>query len=119
MHCEQLSIERSVVDIDDPTPPEALPFTVRTFVRPLHRFPPNFEARVSMNGKGVITPVKHERILKNLLGRCSCGHGSLVIHLASIVTIYKADPDVIVGHAFLGVSPDVTLHRMRELKADH
>jgi DNA polymerase alpha subunit A len=35
------------------------------------------------------------------------------------VTIYKADPDVIVGHEFLGVSLDVLLQRMRELKADH
>lgn len=33
--------------------------------------------------------------------------------------IHKADPDVIVGHDFLGVSLDVLLHRMRELKADH
>lgn len=35
------------------------------------------------------------------------------------VTLHKADPDVIVGHEFLGVSLDVLLHRMRELKADH
>ena len=35
------------------------------------------------------------------------------------MTIYRADPDVIVGHEFLGVSLDVLLHRMRELKADH
>ena len=36
-----------------------------------------------------------------------------------IVTIYKADPDAIIGHEFLGVSLDVLLHRMRDLKADH
>lgn len=35
------------------------------------------------------------------------------------MTIHKADPDVVVGHEFLGVSLDVLLHRMRELKADH
>ena len=35
------------------------------------------------------------------------------------VTTYKADPDIIVGHEFLGVSLDVLLHRMKELKADH
>ena len=35
------------------------------------------------------------------------------------MTLHKADPDVIVGHEFLGVSLDVLLHRMRELKADH
>ena len=34
-------------------------------------------------------------------------------------TIYKADPDVIVGHDFVGDSLDVLLRRMRDLKADH
>ena len=34
------------------------------------------------------------------------------------MTIYKADPDVIIGHEFLGVSLDVLLRRMRDLKAD-
>ncbi|OBZ73519.1 DNA polymerase alpha catalytic subunit [Grifola frondosa] len=93
----------SNIDIDDPTPPEALPCTVRTFVRPLDRFPPNFEVRASGNGKGLISPMKNERMLLNSL----------------LVTIHRADPDVIVGHEFLGVSLDVLLHRMRELKADH
>lgn len=35
------------------------------------------------------------------------------------VTIYNTDPDIIVGHEFLGVSLDVLLHRMRDLNADH
>lgn len=35
------------------------------------------------------------------------------------MTLHKADPDVIVGHDFLGVSLDVLLHRMKELKVDH
>ena len=57
------------MNIDDPTPPESLPCTVRTFVRPLDRFPPNFEARATNNGKGVITTMKNERmLLNNLLG---------------------------------------------------
>lgn len=34
-------------------------------------------------------------------------------------TIHKADPDVIVGHDFIGDSLDVLLRRMRDLKADH
>ncbi len=33
-------------------------------------------------------------------------------------TIHRADPDIIVGHDFLGVSLDVLLNRMRDLKAD-
>lgn len=45
-------------------------------------------------------------------------HGSLESHF-TLDTIYRADPDVIVGHDFLGVSLDVLLHRMKELKADH
>lgn len=35
------------------------------------------------------------------------------------VTIQKSDPDVIVGNEFLGVSLDVLLGRMRDLRADH
>ncbi|KAF5385769.1 hypothetical protein D9615_002206 [Tricholomella constricta] len=89
--------------IDDATPPEKLPCTVHTFVRPLDRFPPNFEAQAKANGKGFISPMKNERMLLSSL----------------LMTIYKADPDVIVGHDFLGVSLDVLLHRMRDLKVDH
>ncbi|KDQ50145.1 hypothetical protein JAAARDRAFT_74363 [Jaapia argillacea MUCL 33604] len=91
------------IQIDDPTPPESLPCTSHTFVRPLDRFPPNFEIRAKANGKGSISPMKNERMLLNNL----------------LVTLHKADPDVLVGHEFLGVSLDVLLHRMRELKADH
>ncbi|KAI0796194.1 hypothetical protein C8Q75DRAFT_863184 [Abortiporus biennis] len=93
----------SNIQIDDPTSPESLPCSVHTFVRPLDRFPQNFEVRAKSNGKGVISPMKNERMLLNSL----------------LVTIHKADPDVIVGHEFLGVSLDVLLHRMRDLKADH
>ncbi|EIN03911.1 DNA polymerase alpha catalytic subunit [Punctularia strigosozonata HHB-11173 SS5] len=93
----------SNIQIDDPTPPEQLPCTVHTFVRPLGRFPPNFEARAKANGKGVISPMANERMLLSSL----------------LVTIHKADPDVFVGHEFLGVSLDVLLNRMKELKADH
>ncbi|KAF9469285.1 DNA polymerase alpha catalytic subunit [Collybia nuda] len=89
--------------IDDPTPPEKLPCTVHTFVRPLDRFPPNFETQARGNGKGFISPMKNERMLLSSL----------------LMTIYKADPDVILGHEFLGVSLDVLLHRMRDLKVDH
>lgn len=35
------------------------------------------------------------------------------------MTLHKADPDVIVGHEFSGVSLDVLLHRMRDLKVEH
>jgi DNA polymerase alpha subunit A len=41
------------------------------------------------------------------------------VNMVSPVTLHKADPDILVGHDFLGVSLDILLHRMRELKADH
>ncbi|EMD39179.1 hypothetical protein CERSUDRAFT_112852 [Gelatoporia subvermispora B] len=93
----------SDIDIEDPAPPETQPCTVRTFVRPLDRFPPNFEARANGNGKGAINLMANEYALLNNL----------------LITIYRADPDVIVGHEFLGVSLDVVLHRLRDLKVNH
>jgi DNA polymerase alpha subunit A len=42
---------------------------------------------------------------------------NIILHL--VVTIQKSDPDVIVGHEFLGVSLDVLLGRMKDLRADH
>ncbi|KAK0207637.1 hypothetical protein IW262DRAFT_1418425 [Armillaria fumosa] len=89
--------------IDDPKPPEQLPCTVQTFVRPLDRFPPNFETRARANGKGHISTAKNERMLLSSL----------------LVALHKADPDVIIGHEFLGSSLDVLLHRMKGLKVDH
>lgn len=39
------------------------------------------------------------------------------IHLTA--HIQQSDPDVIIGHELVGVSLDVLLHRMRDLKVDH
>ncbi|KAF8141953.1 hypothetical protein EV363DRAFT_1468612 [Boletus edulis] len=91
------------VQLDDPTPPEQLPCSVHTFVRPLDRFPSNFESQAKVNGKGMISPMHNERMLLNNL----------------LVTLFNADPDVLVGHDFLGVSLDVLLGRMKDLKAEH
>ncbi|KXN86712.1 DNA polymerase alpha catalytic subunit [Leucoagaricus sp. SymC.cos] len=91
------------LQIDDPTPPDQLRCRVQTFVRPLDRFPPNFEARARANGKGMISPVSNETMVLNELIR----------------EIHKMDPDVIIGHEFLGVSLDILLHRMRDLKINH
>ncbi|KAF8202326.1 hypothetical protein BJ912DRAFT_944501 [Pholiota molesta] len=91
------------MQIDDPTPPEKLKCSVHTFIRPLDKFPPNFEKQAKINAKGTISPMKNERMLLSSL----------------LMTIHKADPDIILGHDFLGVSLDVLLNRMRDLKADH
>lgn len=108
------------MQIDDPTPPEQLKCTVRTFVRPLDKFPPNFEKRAKDNAKGSILPMQNERMLLNsLLSKLAPLFPPLSSSDPALVAIYKADPDVIVGHEFLGVSLDVILDRMRDLKADH
>ncbi|PWY98143.1 hypothetical protein BCV70DRAFT_202315 [Testicularia cyperi] len=89
--------------IEDPTPPESLPCSVFTAVRPLgNMFPPGFEAEAK-RGKTKIHTLKYERMLLNSL----------------LAQIHNADPDVIVGHEFSGVSLDVLLHRMKDLRADH
>jgi DNA polymerase alpha subunit A len=52
--------------IDDPKPPGELPCTVYTYVRPLNKFPVDFEAKTREN-KTRITPMKNERMLLNQL----------------------------------------------------
>lgn len=109
-----------IVQIDDPTPPEKLKCTVRTFVRPLDKFPPNFEKKAKDNAKGSILPMQNERMLLNsLLSKLAPLFPPLLSSDPALVAIFKADPDVIVGHDFLGVSLDVILDRMRDLKAEH
>ncbi|EPQ31291.1 uncharacterized protein PFL1_01476 [Pseudozyma flocculosa PF-1] len=89
--------------IEDPTPPENLPCSIYTAVRPLgSMFPPGFEAEAK-RGKTKVHTLKYERMLLNSL----------------LAQIQLTDPDVIVGHEFGGVSLDVLLHRMKELRADH
>jgi DNA polymerase alpha subunit A len=55
------------VQIDDPTPPEKLKCSVHTFIRPLDKFPPNFEKQAKINAKGTISPMKNERMLLSSL----------------------------------------------------
>lgn len=48
-----------------------------------------------------------------------CPYFNLLKCVTCAVTLYNADPDVLVGHDFLGVSLDVLLGRMKDLKAEH
>ncbi|KAI9573828.1 hypothetical protein HD554DRAFT_2052973 [Boletus coccyginus] len=91
------------IQLDDPTPPEQLPCSVHTFVCPLDRFPSNFEMRAKANGRGMISPMQNEHMLLNSL----------------LVMLFKADPDVLVGHDFLGVSLDVLVERMKDVHVEH
>ncbi|SOV03284.1 uncharacterized protein UDID_18608 [Ustilago sp. UG-2017a] len=102
-----------ISDADTTSPRETPPLTVmslaiRTVVnhkenkKELVAFPPGFEAE-ARKGKIKIHTLKYERMLLNAL----------------LAQIPNADPDVIVGHEFNGVSLDVLLHRMKDLRAEH
>jgi DNA polymerase alpha subunit A len=87
--------------IDDPTPPDRQASSVNTIVRPIEKFPPNLEARAKSE-KSPFQTVKAERALLNSL----------------LATIQRNDPDVVVGHSFLGNTFEALLYRLKELKAD-
>ncbi len=59
----------TAVGIDDTKPPEQLPCTVQTLVRPLGKFPPQFETRAQSSTRGSVTPVNNERMLLSSLLR--------------------------------------------------
>lgn len=56
-----------VAHIEDATPPESLPCTAQTFVRPLGRFPKNFEKAAKEAKTATILPLQNERMLLNSL----------------------------------------------------
>jgi DNA polymerase alpha subunit A len=89
-------------NIDDPTPPDRQPSQLSTIIRPIEKFPPNLEARAKTE-RSPFQTVKAERALLNSL----------------LATIQRHDPDVVVGHNFLGNTFEALLYRMKELKADH
>ncbi|QRV74151.1 DNA polymerase family B [Ceratobasidium sp. AG-Ba] len=88
--------------IDDATPPEKQPSSSHTVVRPIGRFPAGFEAKAKSEKSKIMAMASEKMLLSNLLA-----------------TLHKYDPDVIVGHEFLGFTLDVLLQRLRELKIDH
>ena len=90
-------------------------------MRPLDKFPAKFQQMLQSNKKSVISAEASERVLLNRL--LSPFQSSQRVYnltdLFFLVAIHKADPDVIVGHEFLGVTLDVLLTRVRDLKADN
>jgi DNA polymerase alpha subunit A len=108
------------VNLEDPTPPEKQPSTLHTVVRALDKFPGGFEVRAKSEKSKILTMANERMLLANLLGwlRHSFIWSETPTDVIS-VTLQKYDPDVIVGHEFLGVTLDVLLHRLRELKVDH
>lgn len=91
------------LSLENATPPEKLPSSSFTAVRPLGpSFPARFEAEAA-RGRTKIKAFKFERmVLNSLLGQ-----------------IQLADADVILGHDFVGSTLDVLLHRMRDLKCEN
>ena len=55
------------MDIDDPTPPDQLPCSVHTLVRPLDKFPAKFQTVAQSNKIGLISAEANERVLLNRL----------------------------------------------------
>ncbi|KAG0267938.1 DNA-directed DNA polymerase alpha catalytic subunit pol1 [Linnemannia exigua] len=104
---EIVSVSTSVyheVRLDDPVESNRRNVSKQTYIRPLTTspFPPGFD-RVVEKSKVKIHKQPSERVLLNLL----------------LANIFRTDPDVIVGHNFVGFDLDVLLHRMKHTKADH
>ncbi|KAF9187397.1 DNA-directed DNA polymerase alpha catalytic subunit pol1 [Haplosporangium sp. Z 767] len=92
------------VRLDDPVESNRKNVTKQILVRPLTTspFPPGFD-RVIDRSKVKVMKQTSERTLLNFL----------------LASIFNTDPDVIVGHNFVGFDLDVLLHRMKHTKADH
>ncbi|KAG8901757.1 DNA-directed DNA polymerase alpha catalytic subunit pol1 [Tulasnella sp. 408] len=89
------------MNIEDPTPPEKQESSAHIVVRCLDKYPAQFE-ETARRQKPVINAVKNEKAL-----------------LSSLLTVIKTrDPDVIVGHEFLGVYLDVILMRLKQQKVE-
>ncbi|ORX91154.1 hypothetical protein K493DRAFT_409457 [Basidiobolus meristosporus CBS 931.73] len=92
------------VPIDSTSYMDKLPCSQYTVVRQLNEmpYPVGFSDQVQKQ-KWKLEISRTERALLNYL----------------IAIIHKADPDVIVGHNFVGFDLDVLLHRMKANKVDH
>ncbi|KAI7829018.1 DNA polymerase family B-domain-containing protein [Gamsiella multidivaricata] len=92
------------VRLDEPVENNRRIVSKQTYIRKLETspFPPMFDD-VIKKSKVKIVKQASERSLLNLL----------------LARIRSSDPDVIVGHNFVGFDLDVLLHRMKHTKADH
>ncbi|ORZ15507.1 DNA polymerase family B-domain-containing protein [Lobosporangium transversale] len=92
------------VRLDDPVESNKKLISKQTLVRKLDNspFPPGFD-RIIERSKVKIIKQTSERAMLNLL----------------LARMLNSDPDVIVGHNFVGFDLDVLLHRMKQTKVDH
>jgi DNA polymerase alpha subunit A len=120
--------------IDNPSPPERLPSSIHTVVRPLGNWPPGFKEKASSQKSRVITAANEAALLSVVLGLSfpplplssrfwpelisSPSPPPPPLHCVPYIAfnrsanIVRLDPDVIVGHDFLNVSLEVILQRM-------
>ncbi|KAG8930695.1 DNA-directed DNA polymerase alpha catalytic subunit pol1 [Tulasnella sp. 418] len=89
------------VNVEEAMAPERLPSAVHTVVRCLDKFPVRFEEQARAERSKIVTMTQEKALLSSLLAM-----------------IKKYDPDVIVGHEFAGVSLDILLHRLKQLKVE-
>ena len=88
--------------LENPTPPEQLPSTSFTAVRPLGpSFPARFEQE-ARQGRTKIQALKYERMVLN----------------SFLAQVHLNDPDVVLSYDFAGANLDILLHRMRDLKCE-
>ncbi|GJJ73079.1 DNA polymerase alpha subunit A [Entomortierella parvispora] len=104
---EIVSVSTSVyheVRLDDPVENNRKNVSKQVLIRklPSSPFPPGFDSVIERS-KIKIQKLPSERALLNML----------------LARISNSDPDVIVGHNFVGFDLDVLLHRMKHNKADH
>jgi DNA polymerase alpha subunit A len=86
--------------IDDPTPPERQPSISHTIVRPIGKYPPGFEPKARAEEGSKIVPAASEvALLDQFLG-----------------LFVRYDPDILVGHEFIGDHLEIVLQRLKELK---
>lgn len=88
--------------LENPAPPEQLPSSSFTAVRPLGpSFPTRFEQEAKQ-GKTKIQALKYERMVLN----------------SFLAQVHLNDPDVILSYDFAGSNLDILLHRMKDLKCE-
>ncbi|KAF9429224.1 DNA-directed DNA polymerase alpha catalytic subunit pol1, partial [Entomortierella beljakovae] len=89
------------VRLDDPVENSKKAFSKETYIRKLEAtpFPPGFARLAEKSKVNIISQPSEFALLNRLLAR-----------------IRSADPDVIVGHNFVGFDLDVLLHRMKRTK---
>lgn len=86
------------VSLTDTTPPEKLPCTSFTIMRPsLTSFPIGFEGEVNKKSKGMVKLVKQEQEILSLF----------------LAKLQMIDPDVLVGHQLEGVDFSILLSRLQ------